>query len=201
MRDPQNIEDLAKLTIDYIGFIFYHRSPRYARYLEEADLTVLPNNVIKTGVFVNEIPSRLISYIAKFNLDAIQLHGDEDAHYCEFIKRKNQGLKIIKAFNISEPSDFLNTNKYEGICDYFLFDTKTSERGGSGQKFDWSVLESYTGNTPFFLSGGVSIDDIEDLKKLSHPQLYALDLNSKFETAPGIKDIELLTLFTNEIKL
>lgn len=200
MRDLENIENLKELPIDLIGFIFYSRSPRYAMPLDAEVVNSLPATIGKVGVFVNEIPSRMFSYIETYGLKYVQLHGTEDLHYCRFIKKKYPNIKIIKAFQIETTADFQVLPEYEKVCDYFLFDTKSASYGGSGVKFDWKTLFSYNLNTPFFLSGGISPDDIINIKRIPHPQLYSIDLNSKFETEPGIKDIELLNKFIKELK-
>ncbi len=200
LRDPENVKELVELPIDYMGFIFYSPSPRYAKYLEVEDVDLIPESISKVGVFVNEIPSRMFSYIDKYKLNAVQLHGNEEPRTCKFIKSKYPDIEIIKAFSISDSSEFNDIIQYEGICNYFLFDTKSAAFGGSGNKFDWSVLDNYKGNTPFFLSGGISIDDVNEISILNHPMLYGVDINSKFETSPGMKDVELVSLFVNELK-
>lgn len=200
MKDPENIEKLRELPIDFMGFIFYSRSPRYAMPLNEDAVNAIPANIGRTGVFVNEIPSRMFSYIETYGLKYVQLHGTEDLHYCSFIKKKYPDVKLIKAFQIASTADFQALPEFEKICDYFLFDTKSPSYGGSGEKFDWKILFSYNLNTPFFLSGGISPDDVVNIKRIPHPQLFAIDLNSKFETEPGIKDIEVLSKFITEIK-
>lgn len=200
MRDAHNIEQLVELPFDYIGFIFYPQSPRYVRRLESDTLSLIPDSIKKVGVFVNDIPSRVMSYIKDYKLDSVQLHGYEDPHYCQFLKSKSPDTDIIKAFSISEEADLKMVHKYVNCCDYFLFDTKTANYGGSGEQFDWSVLNSYEDNIPFFLSGGISADDIDNLLSFSHPMLYAIDINSKFETEPGIKDVELIKEFIEKIR-
>jgi len=200
MRDARNIEQLIELPIDYIGFIFYPQSPRYVRRLENEVIDLIPVHIKKVGVFVNDIPSRIISYVKDFKLDCVQLHGNEDARFCEFIKSKCPSAEIIKAFSISGESDLKVINNYQNSCDYFLFDTKTGNYGGSGEQFDWSVLHAYTGNIPFFLSGGISVDDTEALLNFSHPMLWSIDINSRFETEPGVKNIELINEFIEKLK-
>ena len=132
-----------------------------------------------------------------YNLDLVQLHGSESVDFCMEL---NKTMPIIKAFSISQVSDLEQTEAYKNACDYFLFDTKTPQYGGSGQKFDWKILNENKGDISFFLSGGISIEDIDKIKKMKHPKLYGLDLNSKFESEEGLKDIELLKQFIKELK-
>ena len=200
MKNPENIQALAQLPIDYMGLIFYPKSPRYIRDLESSLLDILPNTISRVGVFVNENITSLLRLIEKYELSVVQLHGNESLEYCSNIKDKYPKLIIIKAFNVSESSDFIKMDQYADVCDYFLFDTKTSQHGGSGLKFDWNILNEYIGNTPFFLSGGISAEDVDAIRKISHPKLYALDLNSKFELEPGLKNITLLEQFINQLK-
>ncbi|WP_165040171.1 phosphoribosylanthranilate isomerase [Dysgonomonas sp. ZJ709] len=199
MKDPQNIEALGKLPVDFMGLIFYPKSPRYINDLDPQVLNVLPKTIERVGVFVNEDIEVVSKQIAKYNLNKVQLHGQESAEYCSQCKSLSD-VEVIKAFNVSEEKDFEQTKEYETVCDYFLFDTKTKHHGGSGLKFDWSILEAYKGETPFLLSGGISVEDVENIKSLSLPKLYALDLNSKFETEPGIKDIPLIEKFIKELR-
>jgi phosphoribosylanthranilate isomerase len=199
MRNPDNITELAKLSIDYMGLIFYPKSPRYIGELNPQILDILPSHIDKIGVFVDEELDTVLEQIEKYGFILVQLHGQESPQYCrECWNLSNAG--VIKAFNISSVDDFEQTKTYEGICNYFLFDTKTSQHGGSGQKFDWSILEAYTGNTPFFLSGGISSDDVEAIKKIEHPRLYGIDINSRFEIEPGSKKIELIDKFIKELR-
>lgn len=200
MKDPKNIEALSKLPIDYMGLIFYPKSPRYIQELPPHVLNMLPENINRIGVFVNEDIESVVKQVEKYQLSAVQLHGNETLEYCLTIRHKYPNLIIIKAFNVSEISDFARMNPYEDVCNYFLFDTKTSQHGGSGLKFDWTILNEYKGNLPFFLSGGISVEDVKAIKNVFHSKLYALDLNSKFELEPGLKNIELLEQFINQLK-
>ncbi len=200
MKDPENIKELAKLPIDYMGLIFYSQSPRYVGNPDPQTLNSLPEHIKKVGVFVNKEPGYLLQQIDKYKLDYIQLHGNESTEYIKEIKEGNSKISIIEAFQISEISDFDEIQKYEKVCDYVLFDTKTPKYGGSGQKFDWKILDYYPGETPFFLSGGISSKDVKEIKKIQNPKLYGLDLNSRFETEPGIKNIQLIKEFIKRIK-
>lgn len=198
MRDSQNIADLAKLNPDYIGFIFYAKSPRCATDLDEKAVSALPNTIQKVGVFVNEAIEVIHEKALTYGLDVLQLHGNETPVLCLQLQKK--GFTIFKAFPISEASDFKKTRTYEGCCDYFLFDTKTAQQGGSGIKFDWKLLHNYTGKTPFLLSGGIALQDLETIQKLTHPMFVGIDVNSKFETAPGMKDIIKLSEIIKKIR-
>lgn len=199
MKNSENIEALAQLPIDYMGLIFYPKSPRYIECLEPSLLDVLPHTINRVGVFVNEDIQLVLKQIKKYNLNQIQLHGKESPEYC-LECRNLSNVEVIKAFNVTSTQDFEQTKPYEDICQYFLFDTKTAQHGGSGLKFDWNILREYKGNIPFFLSGGISPEDIEAIKKISHKKLYALDMNSKFELEPGLKNITLLEQFINQLK-
>lgn len=198
MKNPENIEQLGLLPIDFMGLIFYPKSPRYATNLDLSNLSTLPDSVERVGVFVNEELQTIISLVDKYKLTYIQLHGTEIPEFCK--QCCLTGTKVIKAFNISNESDLEIAKDYADSCDYFLFDTKTPQHGGSGLKFDWNILNVYHGTTPFFLSGGISESDIISIQNLSYPQLYALDLNSRFEIEPGMKDINKLKNFISHFK-
>lgn len=200
MKNPDNIEKLSRLPIDLMGLIFYPKSPRYMGNLEPEALTVLSENIGRVGVFVNEDTDKVDEAIIKYNLNYIQLHGNESPEYVGNLKQLHQNIEIIKAFSISESSDFHITQEYENLADYFLFDTKTPQYGGSGQKFDWSILDEYKDATSFFLSGGITYEDAVLIRKLEANRIVGLDLNSKFEIEPGLKNIELLHRFIKEIK-
>ncbi|MBS1503295.1 MAG: phosphoribosylanthranilate isomerase [Bacteroidetes bacterium] len=184
MKYPGNISAVAALQPDYMGFIFYSQSPRFV-----AELDVMEIPAFKTGVFVNENIGKVKKLTGKYQLDAIQLHGNESPDYCEVFKDK---VIVIKAFGVDETFDFGTLEPYAGKVDYFLFDTKTSKHGGSGQIFDWSLLDRYKLDVPFFLSGGLSPENIAEVQSINHPQFYGVDLNSKFEIEPGLKDIDKL---------
>lgn len=185
MKYPENISAVAALQPDYMGFIFYPQSPRFA-----AELDIVEASALKTGVFVDENEGKVKKLVGKYQLDAIQLHGSETPQYCKLFKGK---VTVIKAFGVDENFDFEKLNDYEGCVDYFLFDTKTGKHGGSGQTFDWYLLNKYKLNVPFFLSGGLSLENMEEVKAIDHPQFYGVDLNSRFEIEPGLKDIDKLT--------
>jgi phosphoribosylanthranilate isomerase len=193
MKYPENILEVATLKPNFMGFIFYPKSPRFAEPLNTTALQSLPESIKKIGVFVNEDLENILTSVYKYKLDGVQLHGTELVKMCR--KLREAGLLVIKAFPIAAAYNFKVTKKYEGTCDYFLFDTKTESYGGSGVKFNWSLLQEYQGNTPFLLSGGIAPDDAPALLKINHPQFAGIDLNSKFELSPGLKNIETLKNF------
>lgn len=198
MKIPENIHAIAELNPDFMGFIFYPKSPRYAEPLDVEALKTLPKRILKIGVFVNASLDDMLTAIKKYSLNGVQLHGTESEDICYTLRMA--GLLVFKAFPVAEVSDFDATDRYEGTCDFFLFDTKTKEYGGSGVKFDWRMLESYKGETPFLLSGGISADDADAIRAINHPKFTGIDLNSKFEVSPGLKDIDLLKSFLKEIR-
>lgn len=199
MRDPQNIQDLGTVQPDFMGFIFYPKSPRYVG--EEWDESIaksIPSSIKKIGVFVNEPVEKINLLASKYQLDGIQLHGSETPEICQTIKDKN--LLVLKAFSVDESFDFELIKKYESFCDYFLFDTKTSQHGGSGVKFDWKKLYEYTSSIPFFLSGGIMEEDVNEIKSLNIKELYSVDINSKFEIEPALKDIKMVERFAQKLR-
>jgi phosphoribosylanthranilate isomerase len=189
LKYPGNISEVAALEPDYVGFVCYAPSPRYATGLNAEILDSLPEILSKTAVFVNEDAETVQKLIDNYNFDAIQLHGNESPEFCEVFKDK---VTVIKAFGIGEGFDFARLNQFADSIDYFLFDTKTDKHGGSGQTFDWSLLDNYKLDIPFFLSGGLSPENLAEVKAIKHPQFYGVDLNSRFETEPGLKDINKL---------
>lgn len=214
MKYPENIAQLARLGIDYMGFILYPLSSRYLMEATDSEaeleamirekkqaLKALPGGIKKTGVVVNELPQLVLSYIEELGLDAIQLHGVETPEYCQYIRRMAPGTIILKAFGISSAEDLEQTRRYSASdCDFFLFDTRTPQHGGSGKKFDWTILDSYAGDVPFFLSGGITAEDAPAIRTIRHPLFYGVDLNSRFEIEPGLKNIELLNLFITQLR-
>ncbi len=200
MRESQNILALAELQPDFMGFIFYDKSARFTgEILEKKTLKSLPKSIKKTGVFVNESIEKLVDTWKEFDLDFIQLHGNETVEFCE--KLKNQGLKIIKVFSVDHSFDFSETINFEGFVDYFLFDTKAEGGyGGHGKAFDWNILEKYQGETPFLLAGGISLENLGDLDKIKNKNFVGIDVNSKFELSPAKKDIEALKELFEKIK-
>ena len=193
MRDADNIRAVSELRIDWMGFIFW---PPSSRYVSEKP-SFLPTRQKRVGVFVDARIEEVRSKADEYALDLIQLHGSESPAFCEWLKA-NSRQQLIKAFNIATQEDLEQTIPYEGLVDYFLFDTKAKMVGGNGTQFDWSVLSAYQGNTPFLLSGGIGPDDAEKVRNFHHPQLAGIDLNSRFELSPALKDIEKLKQFITE---
>ncbi|MDR1342531.1 MAG: phosphoribosylanthranilate isomerase [Prevotellaceae bacterium] len=197
MKEARNIAEVARLQPDYMGFIFYSRSPRFAEGLPPDTLEALPPETLRAGVFVNAARDYVARQAARYRLDLLQLHGDETPDDCARLK---SGYKIIKAFGIQSEADFAALHRYEGVCDYFLLDTKTPLRGGSGEKFDHRLLVGYRSKTPFFLSGGIAPGDAANLADLRLPCCEALDVNSCFEASPGVKNVAALQKFIEAIR-
>jgi len=189
LRIAENIEAVSALGPDYMGFIFYDKSARFAEDINEEVLDAIPVHINKTAVFVDENVKTISALTDKYNFDFVQLHGNETPAFCKSLRDK---AIVIKAFGVNKDFDFSQLTKYKNKVDLFLFDTKTDLHGGSGKSFDWSILDKYDMEIPFFLSGGLGLDNLEEVKKMTHPQFYGVDLNSKFETSPGVKDIEKL---------
>ncbi len=187
MREAKNIEEIASLYPDYMGFIFYDKSPRYVG--EEFVIPKnIPSSVQKVGVFVNEGFETILGRRSSIEFQFVQLHGDESVELCEDLK--DAGLKVIKAFSVDDDFDFSVTKKYDSSVDYFLFDTKGKYYGGNAKVFDWKVLKRYNQQVPFFLSGGLSPENIGMVKELNEMNIHALDLNSGVEISPGLKNID-----------
>ena len=195
MRELENISALSELDPNYIGFIFWSESSRFV----DKKTPPLDKKIIKTGVFVDATFDYILNKIKDHQLDAVQLHGQESCSYCKVIK--DYGLKVIKSFSLKNTFDFNTLEDYENSCDYYLFDTKGKLPGGNGFTFDWKILNEYPSEKPFFLSGGIGVDNLNEIKKLVKTKLpiHAIDVNSKFETIPGNKNIELLKKFKKEI--
>jgi phosphoribosylanthranilate isomerase len=193
MREPGNIQEIALLKPDYMGFIFYPRSRRYVG--EEFDvsaMTAVPAGK-RVGVFVNESIPEIARKVNKYELGLVQLHGDESPADIEQLKNSVPGIRIIKAFGMDGKFGFRSLEPYKPLCDFFLFDTKVAEYGGSGKTFDWRLLDGYDNEIPFFLSGGIGAEELKDLPNLTQRyHIHAIDINSKAETAPGIKDALLV---------
>ncbi|CAL2075922.1 N-(5'-phosphoribosyl)anthranilate isomerase [Tenacibaculum sp. 190524A05c] len=198
MKYVDNIRQVAELKPDYLGFIFYERSKRNF----EGIIPEIPKGIKKTGVFVNEYLEILVSLTEEYKLEALQLHGDESVAYIQEIKKHLPKVEIIKVFGIKDAFDFSILEAYESVVDYFLFDTKGKERGGNGVVFDWTVLKNYPSTKPFFLSGGIGLEEVTAVKEISKTNLpiYAIDVNSKFETEPGLKSIKKLKKFKKQVK-
>ena len=194
MTEADNIRNIEQLGVDMIGFIFYPKSPRCLCEIPE----YLPVQAKRVGVFVNESKENILMYADRFGLNYIQLHGNESPDYCRTLH--SNGLRLIKAFSISHPKDLFDVSDYDGLCDYYLFDTKTPQFGGSGNQFDWNILHRYNGSTPFLLSGGINPYSAKAIKEFHHLRLAGIDLNSRFETAPGLKDVERIEMFLKELR-
>ena len=192
MRDADNIRAAEALGIDLMGFIFW---PKSSRYVSEKP-AYLPTQCRRVGVFVDAAIDDIRQHVEEYALDVIQLHGKETPAYIQALRSLyGNSIAIIKAFNIATAEDLQQTACYKGHADYFLFDTKAQQVGGNGTKFDWTVLASYAGETPFLLSGGIGPNDVEQVQAFHHPLLAGMDLNSRFELAPGLKDIQQLKTF------
>lgn len=202
MREPRNIREVATTGIDWMGFIFYARSPRFIGNEsdeETARIKAIRESSLRTvGVFVNASSEYMQEMAQKYTLDYLQLHGNESPEACYELQKR--GYAVIKAFSIASEEDLAATVGYEGRVDYFLFDTKCNNYGGSGKQFDWSVLAAYTGQTPFLLSGGIHPKSVEAIRNFRHPRFAGIDLNSGFETEPGVKNAGQLKTFIEKIK-
>lgn len=213
MRDPENVTQVSQLDIDLMGFIFYPKSSRYVQQVpmhagiipDRADRNIISEKRCKyVGVFVDDMPQNIVTRVYNYHLDYVQLHGDESPVMIDNLKRTLipdivPDIKIIKALSIREADDVKRWRQYDGHVDMFLFDTQCKTYGGSGEQFDWSILDSYDGKIPFLLSGGIGPDDAERIKAFHHPQCVGIDLNSKFEISPALKDVEKLRDFIKNL--
>ncbi|MCB0454387.1 MAG: phosphoribosylanthranilate isomerase [Aequorivita sp.] len=207
-----NIAEVAELEPDYLGFIFYEKSPRFF----DGEITSLPSGTKKVGVFVDTSLKEIIEKIEKYDLDVVQLHGDESVNFCNQLKAKCQAelveaqsiekpvlsaVEVWKVFSIKDEFDFEILKPYEDVVDKFLFDTKGKEKGGNGYAFNWEILKKYPSKKPFILSGGIGLEKVDSLKKILKTDLpfHAIDVNSKFEIEPGLKNIKDLKKFKNEL--
>ncbi len=201
MKYEENIMEIAQLQPDFMGFIFYNKSPRSFK----GNLPKIPKNIKKVGVFVNVGLKQILEKIKKYHLHAVQLHGSESPEFCSAFRNVKPETEIIKVFSIKDTFDFNELKPYEAVCDYYLFDTKGKNPGGNGYFFNWEVLENYPSSKPYFLSGGIGLEEIEKLDTFfkSKPARYcvAIDVNSKFETAPGLKDVRKLNEFYKSLGL
>ena len=197
MREAENIREVEALGIDMMGFIFWPKSSRYVSQRPD----YLPKHVKRVGVFVDEAPEQVKRLAIDYGLDYIQLHGHETPEVISYLRTPALPHPwILKAFNISTAEDLLQTQPYEGLVDGFLFDAKGKSVGGNGEKFNWDVLDAYQGNTSFLLSGGIGPDDVERVHAFHHPMCIGIDLNSRFELSPGLKDIAKLKEFIYNLK-
>ena len=197
MREAENIRAVEALGVDWMGFIFWEHSSRCVSQRP----AYLPTRAKRVGVFVDAPLDVVCQRVEAFGLDVVQLHGSESPAFLHDLRSLcDARLLIVKAFSIATRDDLLQTSFYEGLADYFLFDTKAQLVGGNGRKFDWTVLAHYNGSTPFLLSGGIGPDDASRLSAFSHPRLAGIDLNSRFEAAPAQKNVELLKQFLYDIQ-
>lgn len=216
MRDARNIREVSQLGIDMIGMVFYPKSPRYVE-MQSSHAGIIPDYVkedinikssktpARVGVFVDDMVQNIVTRVVNYHLDYVQLHGNEPREMCENLRLTldpdiRPGIKIIKAISVSDASDIQKYKEYVGAVDLFLFDTKCKTVGGSGQQFDWQVLEQYDGEVPFLLSGGIGPEDASCLHAFHHPKCIGIDLNSRFEIEPGVKDVEKLKGFLNAMQ-
>lgn len=198
MREADNIRDVAQAGIDWMGMIFWPKSSRYVANPSAAE--AIPDGITRVGVFVNQEPSHMAETARLSRLDIIQLHGTETPEDIAAIRSLAPDVKIMKAISIGHRDDLHNANNYAKVADYLLFDTKCKCVGGSGMQFDWTVLNDYKGPCPFLLSGGIGPGDFARLSTFRHDFLAGIDLNSRFETAPGLKDAAALKCFIKRIK-
>lgn len=198
MREEENIREVAALDVNWLGFIFYPKSPRATDGQPLLRTDLLDKRQKRVGVFVNVSVEAMMEKANLYHLDYLQLHGNESPEDCHTLRKR--GYSLIKAFSIASATDLERTQPYEGRVDYFLFDTKCEGYGGSGRQFDWSFLASYTGDTSFLLSGGIQPANADAILAFRHPRWAGIDLNSGFEVCPGRKDVEKLKLFIKQIK-
>ena len=214
MREPDNIRAVAELGVDMIGFVFCKDSPRYVGSIsthaglipDMADESLINSakEPARVGVFVNEMPQTVITHAYNYELDYIQLHGSESGIYIDNLRRTLvpdilPDVKIIKAISVGQAEDVERWHEYDGHADMLLFDTKCEAHGGSGRHFDWSLLAAYDGHLPFLLSGGIRPEDAEAVRSFHHPRCMGIDLNSGFEDEPGVKNLEKLRRFIDEV--
>ena len=200
MKYPENMKAVIRLSPDFLGFIFYPKSPRYmAESIKPEDVHDIPSTIKKVGVFVNESVPEISKRMNEYGLDLVQLHGGESPDFCKQVKA--MGVGVIKVFHIDASIDWEQLRNYQPFTDYFLFDTKSENYGGTGKSFNWEVLNGYDLEKPYFLGGGVSLENIDMVKKTGKNGPLVLDVNSKFETKPGHKDITLLTKLTEKLAL
>lgn len=211
MRDADNIRDISALGVDMIGLIFYPPSPRYVQQFSSG-AGIIPDYApdmgktpLRVGVFVDDMPQNIVTRVYNYKLGYIQLHGNEPRETLENLRATidpdiKPNIKIIKAISVSSAEDIKKYKEYVGAADLFLFDTKCKTVGGSGEQFDWQVLQAYDGDVPFLLSGGIGPDDAERVKNFHHPKCIGIDLNSKFEIEPALKDVEKLKQFLVKVK-
>ena len=211
MREGENIRQVAELGVNWIGMVFWDKSPRnvtmiptYAGIIPDRGSDIGSFKAKRVGVFVDEMPQNIITRVVNYKLDLVQLHGHETPTLIRNLRRTldpdiRPGVQFIKAISVGGCNDIAAYKDYADCVDYFLFDTKCPTVGGSGSQFDWSVLDAYDGDLPFLLSGGIGPDDAERVRNFHHPKCIGIDLNSRFETEPGLKDITKLKQFLEQL--
>lgn len=198
MKIPDNLQAISALQPDYLGFIFYPKSKRYmAGSLTPEMVRALPASIQRVGVFVNADPVHVLRQAKLFDLDMLQLHGDESPEDCELLQGK--GYQLVKAFGLNQNFNFEQLKRYASVVDFYLFDTKGPAYGGNGKVFDWTILAQYDQHKPFFLSGGIGLEELKELEKLQGMRLHALDVNSRFELEPGLKNVDLVLTFKEQL--
>ncbi len=199
MREPENIRAIEELGVDWMGFIFYPKSPRFVA----TPPAYLPLRAKRIGVFVDNPVPDILRTVEEYGLHGVQIHGGMSADDCQHLKKELQAVNretlLVKAFSVATAADLEQTKEYDGLCDYYLFDTRCPQFGGSGRTFDWETLRAYRGETPFLLSGGISATHVEALARFSHPRWAGIDLNSRFEARPGYKDVALIDGFIQNL--
>lgn len=198
MADPRNIRTVSALAPMLMGFIFYKPSPRNACGLDPQAVKSLPSFVTPVGVFVNEDPEVIIDTCHRYGIDTVQLHGDESPDVCRQLR--DSGLYVLKAWGVSESTDWSALAPYEEVVEMFVLDTATPSRGGSGAKYDWSLLDTYPLSTPYLLSGGIGPCDTEAIISAMGPRMAGVDVNSRFETSPGVKNPLSLATFIAQLR-
>jgi phosphoribosylanthranilate isomerase len=198
MKEARNIEEVCRVNTEFMGFIFYKKSPRYVG--EHFNLSrEFPKTIKKVGVFVNETVQEIIRQANRLKLNVIQLHGDETEQQCRDLREN--GFKVIKVFSVDDQFNFEKTQNYKNLVDYFLFDTKGKYFGGNATTFDWTLLKKYDQEIPFFLSGGITSSNVHQLVGLKGMNIHAIDVNSGVESQPGFKDIKKINELIEELKL
>lgn len=193
MRDAHNIQQIEQLGIHWLGFIFYAKSPRFVAHKP----TYMPTQAKRVGVFVNEDINTINTIAQHYSLDILQLHGSETPDMCATLA--SQGHTVMKALSIKDTFPTELSKSYQQACQYLLFDTQTTHYGGSGSKFNWDIIGDYHHDTPFLLSGGISASDAKQILSIKHPQLVGIDINSRFETKPALKDAHLIQQFLKQL--
>lgn len=197
MREPENIRAVERCGADWMGFILYPRSPRFVDSVPD----YMPQSCKRVGVVVDMQTDDVVMAQQRFGFDIIQLHGHETPDYCQHLRQAlPDGVLLMKMIAVSGADDIVRTAEYEPFVDYFLFETKTPQLGGSGTKFDWNLLNCYQGTRPFLITGGIGPDDDEELWRFSHERFAGIDINSRFETAPAMKDVRSINDFIQRIK-